>query len=208
MGQGSCNMRQCCSSRQSHLKMCEGKTLPYRSLYGKALTTGLVESSRSLRAALAAPVARHPGPAARGLPPVPRHPVRMGARWADPPSGLPDILSSIPVIIPVRPGMAWAGRGPYDFRLGRRRRTPHIHRRVRRSHRGAQHAREGQRPERTQGTQKLWHKDLQWRAQVALMWRRLTPPPRRVVPPTVRVEQILCHVWIDLLYLVASLLWL
>src|SRR5215467_11541476 len=25
MGQGSCNMRQCCSSRQGHLKMFEGK---------------------------------------------------------------------------------------------------------------------------------------------------------------------------------------
>src|SRR5262249_28328824 len=70
---------------------------------------------------LASPVSRHPGPATRCLPPVPSHPTRMGARWADPPAGSPAILPPVPVVVPIGPGMPWGGRRTHDLGLWGRR---------------------------------------------------------------------------------------
>lgn len=134
---------------------------------------------------LAEPATRHPSPAVRGLSPVPGHPVRMRVRWADPPSGLPDIRPPIPGVIAVHPGVFWTGRGTNGFCMGDRWRNPHIHSRVRRSRRGEQHAREGQHPESAQGAQRLWHNVLLSREPVAQTLRRLRSPTRRAVPHTI-----------------------
>src|SRR5262244_2777019 len=85
----------------------------------------------------AAPVARHPRPATRGLPPIACDPARMRVRWTHPAPRPPAILPPVPAMVAVRPGMPRTGRGPYDFSLWRRRRNPYIHRGMRRERRNA-----------------------------------------------------------------------